>query len=31
MTQEQPILSKIVTLFAAEKIILQPNVLGNRS
>ena len=30
MTQEQSILSKIVTLFAAEKIILQYNVLGYR-
>ena len=30
MTQEQSILSKIVTLFAAEKIILQHNVLGYR-
>ena len=28
MTQKQSILSKIVTLFAAEKIILQHNVLG---
>ena len=28
MTQEQSILSKIVTLFAAEKLILQHNVLG---
>ena len=31
MTQEQLILSKIVTLFAAEKIILQHNVLGYRT
>ena len=30
MTQEQSILSKIVTLFAAEEIILQPNILGYR-
>ena len=30
MTQEQSILSKIVTLFAGEKIILQDNVLGYR-
>ena len=30
MTQEQSILSKVVTLFAAEKIILQHNVLGYR-
>ena len=30
MTQEQSILSKIVILFAAEKIILQHNVLGYR-
>ena len=30
MTQEQLILSKIVTVFAAEKIILQHNVLGYR-
>ena len=30
MTQEQSVLSKIVTLFAAEKIILQHNVLGYR-
>ena len=30
MTQEQSILSKIVTLFAAEEVILQHNVLGNR-
>ena len=30
MTQEQSILSKIVTLFAAEKMILQHNVLGYR-
>ena len=30
MTQEQSILSKIVTLFAAEEIILQHNVLGYR-
>ena len=29
-TQEQSILSKIVTIFAAEKIILQHNVLGYR-
>ena len=29
-TQEQSILSKIVTLFAAEKIILQHNVLCYR-
>ena len=28
MTQEQSILSKIVTLFPAEEIILQHNVLG---
>ena len=28
MTQEHPILSKIVTLFAAEEIMLQCNVLG---
>ena len=28
MTQEQSILSKIVTLFSAEEIILQHNVLG---
>ena len=28
MTQEQSILSKIVTIFAAEEIILQHNVLG---
>ena len=31
MTQEQSILSKIVTLFAAEKIILQHNVLDYRT
>ena len=31
MTQEQSILSKIVTLFSAEEIILQHNVLGSRS
>ena len=31
MTQEQSILPKIVTLFAAEKIILQHNVLGYRT
>ena len=31
MTQEQSILSKIVTLFAAEKIILRQNVLGYRT
>ena len=31
MTQEQSILSKIVTLFAAEEIILQHNVLGYRT
>ena len=30
MTQEQSILSKMLTLFAAEKIILQHNVLGYR-
>ena len=30
MTQEQSILSKIVTLFATEKIMLQHNVLGYR-
>ena len=30
MTQEQSVLSKIVTLFAAEKKILQHNVLGYR-
>ena len=30
MTQEQSILSKIVTVFAVEKIILQHNVLGYR-
>ena len=31
MTQEQPsVLSKIVTIFAAEKITLQHNVLGYR-
>ena len=30
MTQEQSILSKIVTLFSAEEIILQHNVLGYR-
>ena len=30
MTQEQSILSKIVTSFAAEEIILQHNVLGYR-
>ena len=30
MTQEQSILSKIVTLFAAERITLQHNVLGYR-
>ena len=30
MTQEKSILSKIVTLFAGEKIILQQNVLGYR-
>ena len=30
MTQEQSILSKIVTLFAAEEIILQHSVLGYR-
>ena len=30
MAQEQSILSKIVILFAAEKIILQHNVLGDR-
>ena len=28
ITQEQSILSKIVTLFAGEKIILQHNILG---
>ena len=31
MTQEQSILSKIVTLFLAEEIILQHNVLGYRT
>ena len=31
MTQEQSVLSKIVTLFAAEEIILQHNVLGYRT
>ena len=30
MTQEQSILTKIVTVFAAEEIILQHNVLGYR-
>ena len=30
MTQEQSILSKIVTSFAAEEIMLQHNVLGYR-
>ena len=30
MTQEQSILSKIVTIFAAEEIMLQHNVLGYR-
>ena len=30
MTEEQSILSKIVTLFAAEEIILQHNVLDYR-
>ena len=30
MTQEQSILSKIMTLFASEEIILQHNVLGYR-
>ena len=30
MTQEQSVLSKIVTLFAAEEVILQLNVLGYR-
>ena len=30
MTQEQSVLSKTVTLFAAEKIILQHNFLGYR-
>ena len=30
MTQEQSILSKIVTMFAVEEIILQHNVLGYR-
>ena len=30
MIQEQSILSKIVTIFAVEAIILQHNVLGNR-
>ena len=30
MTQEQSVLSKIVTLFAAEEIILQHNALGYR-
>ena len=31
MTQEQSILSKIVTLFAIEEIILQHNVFGYRT
>ena len=31
MTQEQSILSKIVTLFAAEKIILLHSILGYRT
>ena len=31
MTQEQSILSRIVTLFAAEETILQHNVLGYRT
>ena len=31
MTQEQSILSKIVTLFSAEEIILQHNVLSSRT
>ena len=30
MTQEQSILPKIVTIFAAEEIILQRNILGCR-
>ena len=30
MTQENSVLSKIVTVFAAEEIILQHNVLGYR-
>ena len=30
MTQDQLVLSRIVTLFAAEEIILQHNVLGYR-
>ena len=30
MTQEKPILSKVVTLFAAEEIILQHNFLSYR-
>ena len=30
MTQEQSILSKIVTIFAAEEIMLQHNALGYR-
>ena len=30
MTQEQSILSKIVTIFAAEEIMLQHNILGYR-
>ena len=30
MTQEQSMLSKIITLFSAEKIILQYNVLSYR-
>ena len=30
MTQEQSVLSKIVTVFAAEEIILQHNILGYR-
>ena len=31
MTQEQSILSKIVTVFAVEEIILQHNILGYRT
>ena len=31
MTQEQSILSKIMTLFATEEIILQHNVLGYKT
>ena len=30
MTEEQPILSKVVPVFAVEEIILQHNVLGYR-